>query len=140
MGLEFIDASAMTMAELRNRVATLPREAAIYYTAIYVDGTGKTYVPHDALRMVAEVANRPIVIDIDTSIGLGATGGFVLDPIAIGEDAARRALRVLGGESASSIPVAAGNFSKPIFDWQQLRRWNIDVNLLPPGSETRFAR
>jgi signal transduction histidine kinase len=135
---EFIDASGLTMDELRKRVATLPAESVIYYTAIYVDRLGRTYIPHDVVRMVAEAANRPIVVDIETSVGLGATGGFVLNPIAIGEDAARRALRILGGESASSIPIAAGNFTKPIFDWHLLKRWNVNENSLPPGSEIRF--
>jgi signal transduction histidine kinase len=138
MPLQFIDASALTMAEIKRRVATLPDGAAIYYTSIYVDGAGVTYSPRDALRLVAESANRPIVIDSETSIGQGTAGGFVITPIAVGEDAARRALRILGGESASTIPVTTGDFTKPVFDWRQLKRWNVKENSLPLGSEVRF--
>ena len=138
MGLELVDASGLTMAEIRTRVAALPADAAIYYTSIYVDGAGITYTPRDALGMVAQVANRPIVVDAETSIGQGAAGGFVLDPIAVGKDAAHRVLRILDGESASNIPITAGNFARPVFDWQQLKRWNINENSLPPGSEVRF--
>ena len=47
-------------------------------------------------------------------------------------------LRILGGESASQIPVATGNFTRPVFDWRQLKRWNISESKLPPGSEVRF--
>jgi signal transduction histidine kinase len=136
--LQMIDAASLTMAEIRERVATLPDNAAIYYTSLYADSTGVTYIPRDALQLVAEVANRPIVVDAETSIGLGATGGFVVTPIAIGEDAARRALRILGGESASNIPITAGDFTRPVFDWRQLKRWNVDESSLPPGSEVRF--
>jgi signal transduction histidine kinase len=39
---------------------------------------------------------------------------------------------------AASIPVTLANFSKPVFDWWQLRRWDIDVSRLPPNSELRF--
>jgi signal transduction histidine kinase len=138
MGLQLIDASQLTMAEIRERLATLPDDAVIYYTTIYVDGAGVTYNPNDALRLVAEAANRPIVVDAETSIGLGATGGFVNTPMAVGEDAARRVLRILGGENASNIPVTAGDFTKPIFDWRQLKRWNVNESLLAPGSEVRF--
>jgi C4-dicarboxylate-specific signal transduction histidine kinase len=34
--------------------------------------------------------------------------------------------------------VTLGDFSTPIFDWRQLRRWGIDVSRLPPNSEIRF--
>jgi hypothetical protein len=65
------------MAEIRTRVATLPYDAAIYYTTLYVDGAGVTYVPHDAVALLAQVANRPIVSDVVTHIGYGTTGGGV---------------------------------------------------------------
>src|SRR5262249_49441313 len=51
---------------------------------------------------------------------------------------ARILLRLFNGETASSIPVMAGEFVKPIFDWRELRRWNIPESRLPSGSEIRF--
>jgi hypothetical protein len=47
-------------------------------------------------------------------------------------------LRLFNGESASTIPVTAGEFAKPIFDWRELKRWNISEGSLPTGSEIRF--
>jgi C4-dicarboxylate-specific signal transduction histidine kinase len=47
-------------------------------------------------------------------------------------------LRVLNGESASSIPIMAGEFIKPVFDWRELKRWNVPEHRLPLGSEIRF--
>jgi signal transduction histidine kinase len=138
MGLEFVNASALTMTEIRTRVSSLPDDAAIYYTGIYVDAAGVTYAPLDALAMVAQVANRPIIVDAETSIGRGVAGGFVLDPVAVGRDAARRVLRILDGENVSSIPIVAGNFAKPVFDWRELKRWSIKESWLPAGSEVRF--
>ena len=131
--LQFIDASKLTIAEIKERVARLPSEAVIYYTGIYVDGTGAMHTPRDALRLVVEAANRPIVVDAETFIGQGPTGGFVITPVVVGVDAARRALRILGGESASNIPVTAGDFPKPIFDWRQLKRWNVNDSSVAAG-------
>jgi signal transduction histidine kinase len=136
--LEFIDLSGLPMAELRKRVAALPQDAAIYYTAIYVDSEGGTYIARDALPMIAETANRPIVSDVVTHIGYGSTGGIVVLPEPIARETARLALRVLDGESASQIPVTLGDFSRPVFDWRQLQRWNVSESRLPPGSELRF--
>jgi C4-dicarboxylate-specific signal transduction histidine kinase len=47
-------------------------------------------------------------------------------------------LRLFNGESASSIPVTAGEFVKPVFDWRELKRWNVPESSLPSGSEIRF--
>src|SRR4029079_13536102 len=74
----------------------------------------------------------------ETNIGRGGIGGFVLAPSLIGESAAGLALRILGGESASSIPIAVGNDVHPVFDWRQLQRWGVKESGLPAGSEVRF--
>jgi len=135
---ELIDLTGLPMTEVRKRVAVLPDHTAIIYTAINVDGAGVAYIPHEALGAVAEVANRPIVIDAATSIGYGGTGGFIVSAAPVGEEVAQLALRILNGESASQIPVVRGSYTKPMFDWRQLQRWNISENRLPPGSEIRF--
>ena len=133
-----IDLTGLSMTELRRRVAALPERTAILYTAIYVDGAGVAYGPREAAALVAAAANRPMVIDRENLLGFGGTGGFLVGPAPIGEEAGRLVLRILGGESASDIPVTAGNFTRPIFDWRELKRWNISESRLPPGSEIRF--
>src|SRR5215813_10294308 len=104
---ELIDLMGLSMAEVRRRVATLPGDTAIIYTAINVDGAGVAYRPNEALAAVAEVANRPIVIDVATNVGHGGTGGFVTIPFPVGEAAARLTLRILDGEDPSKIPVTS---------------------------------
>src|SRR5499426_2150956 len=135
---ELIDLMGLSMADLRRRVATLPGDTAIIYTAINIDGAGVAYRPYEALAAVAEVANRPIVVDVETNMGYGGAGGFVTTPVPIGETAARLTLRILDGEDVSKIPVTTGDFNRPVFDWRQLQRFGISESRLPPGSEIRF--
>src|SRR5262249_46223344 len=122
-GVEVIDLLGMPMMDLRQRVAVLPARTAILYLGIYSDSAGTGFPPVDAIARVAEVANRPIVIASETSLGRGGVGGFVVRPSAIGAEAAQLALRVLDGESAASIPIAVGGAIRPMFDWRQLQRW-----------------
>jgi signal transduction histidine kinase len=136
--LEIIDLVGLPMRELKKRVALLPERTAIAYISIFSDGEGTSYPPIDALRLVAEVANRPIVVAAETFVGAGAVGGYVLTPAAVGKGAADLALRILNGESPSAIPIADGNVVRPIFDWRQLKRWGISESKLPAGSEIRF--
>ena len=135
---EFIDLLGLPMTEIRKRVAVLPEDTAIIYTAINVDGAGVAYIPREALAAVAEVANRPIVIDAETSVGYGGAGGLVTRPHLIGQQTARIVLRIFNGERPSDIPIAVGEFVKPVFDWRQLQRFGISESRLPPGSEVRF--
>ena len=137
---EFIDLLGLPMTEIRKRVSALPNDTAIIYTSVTFDGVGVTYVPHQGLAAFADVANRPIVIDVETNIGYGGVGGLVTTPTPVGEASARIALRILGGEEASKIPVTTGDFTRPIFDWRELQRFKINENRLPAGSEIRFRQ
>jgi signal transduction histidine kinase len=137
-GLDLIDLTGLTMEDLRSRVAVLPDQTAIIYTTINLDRAGVSYVPAEALSLVAGVANRPIVISTETFLGRGAVGGFLVTPHAVGHDAARLAARILNGEDASKIATSIGSANQPVFDWRQLQRWGISESRLPPGSEVRF--
>jgi signal transduction histidine kinase len=135
--LDFIDLTGLSLQDVKRRVAELPENTAIVYTAINVDGAGVSYIPRDALVAIAGVANRPIVIDSETMLGYGGTGGFVASPTVLAQQTAQLALRVLNGQDPSTIPASIDEL-KPTFDWQQLKRWHVSEHRLPPGSEIYF--
>ena len=108
------------------------------YSAMYSDGKGTFYPPSTALGLMAEKANRPIIVASETFLAPGGLGGFVLVPGLIGVNAAKTALRILNGESPSTIPVTVADAVKPIFNWPQMQRWGVSEAALPPGSEIRF--
>jgi signal transduction histidine kinase len=134
----FIDLMGLPLEEVKERVATLPKQTVIFYTGINVDRERRFNSAAQVLPYITEVANQPIIVNSETFVGSGAVGGYVLSPDRIGRDAGRLALRILNGESASDIPVTTGNTLTPIFDWRQLQRWGISESRLPSGSEIRF--
>jgi signal transduction histidine kinase len=136
--IEIIDMTGLAMAEIKRRAATLPSDAGILYTSILVDGAGVRYTPRDALAEILPAVRRPVVVQTETQVGFGAAGGFVALPVAMGVEAGELALRIINGESASTIPVAVGTAIKPVFDWRELKRWNVSADRLPAGSEIRF--
>jgi signal transduction histidine kinase len=136
-GLNVVEVVGRTMAETRREVAKLPDDSVIIYSAMYSDGEGTFYPPATALSLIAEKANRPIMVGAETFLEPGGIGGAVLVPEMIGASAARLVLRILHGESPSSIPTIKGGV-RPIFNWLQMQRWNISESNLPAGSEIRF--
>ncbi len=79
-GLKVIDLVGQTMAEVRKQVVHLPDRSAIIYSAMFSDGEGTYYPPATAVGLVAEKANRPIVVAAETFLAPGGTGGFVIVP------------------------------------------------------------
>jgi signal transduction histidine kinase len=134
---EFIDLTGLPLNEVKQRVAVLPSHTAVLYIGINSDRT-TVYVSADVIPVLAEAANRPIIVSVETYFGTGAIGGFILSPEQVGREAGHLALRVFEGEDASTIPVMASNSMRPMFDWRQLKRWDVDETSLPPGSEIRF--
>jgi len=134
---QFIDLTGLPLAEVKQRVAVLPEHTVVLYIGINGDQAA-VYASAELVPQIAEVANRPIIVGVETYFGTGATGGYLLTPRQIGHEAGQLALRILAGEDPSTIPVMASSDPKPIFDWRQLRRWNISASNLPAGSEIRF--
>jgi signal transduction histidine kinase len=136
-GLRVIEIIGAKMSEIRTRVASLPERSAIIYSAVFSDGEGALYPPSAALGLIAEKANRPIVVAAEPLLDAGGIGGYVLAPSMIGAEAANMAQRILAGERAEDIrPVIGG--VKPIFNWPQMQRWDVSESSLPAGSEIRF--
>ena len=134
-GIRVIEIVGRPMKEVLERVSTLPQDSAIIYSGLYSAGAPGNYQPPaETLRLVAAKANRPIIVASETFVEPGGIGGFVLIPGRIGADAARRALRILDGEAPSSLPPSVIDAVTPVFNWQQMQRWNVSESSLPRGS------
>ncbi|KRR11358.1 hypothetical protein CQ12_29135 [Bradyrhizobium jicamae] len=136
-GLNVIEIIGQKMSDIRKRVAELPERSAIIYTGVFSDGEGTFYPAATALGIIAEKANRPIVVGAEPLLATGGIGGYVSIANEIGVEAAKLALRIINGERAGDIPPASGGV-KPLFNWPQMQRWNVSEASLPEGSEVRF--
>ena len=85
-----------------------------------------------------EVTAVPIFGIGDYQIGRGIVGGPVLQSIVLGKAAAQSALRVLKGEAPSQINPVHVDFGAPMYDWRELKRWNVSEALLSPDSIVYF--
>src|SRR5258708_6306410 len=56
----------------------------------------------------------------------------------IGRKAAQLGIRILAGEDGQAAALSESHQVVPMFDWRELRRWNISAQRLPPGSIVRF--
>lgn len=136
--LRVVELMGLTMAELRQRVSELPERSAIIYSSMHFTGEGAFLRSAPAMALIAEKANRPIVVASDTLLSPGGIGGYALEPGVIGREAGRLALRILDGEKAADIPPKSIEAAAPLFNWRQMQRWDVAESDLPPGSVIRF--
>jgi len=124
--------------DLESRLAALPARSMIYYLTVNRDGTGQNFHPLEYLDRVTAIANAPVYSWVDSTIDHGIVGGNLKSQTVETQALGELALRVLGGESADSIPISSRDLNVRQVDWRQLRRWGINESRVPAGVTIRF--
>ena len=135
--VSFVYLKDLTIDELKRDLAALPPRTVVVYLSFFVDKKGNSYSAPGALSIFAPTASAPIYGLTETCIGAGIVGGSVLDFEALGKTTGELALRIMAGEKPENLP-AQTVATVAMFDWRELRRWNIDQRKLPPGALLRY--
>jgi signal transduction histidine kinase len=136
--LAFTYLTALPMPELLGRLSNLPPQTLVLYTTMFQDGAGTAFVPHEAAERIAAASNAPVYGFLDQFLGRGIVGGQLYGFGTQGEEAAKLTLRILSGTRPEEIRFVEPSAGTLMFDWRQLRRWNIREDKLPPGSIVQF--
>ncbi len=126
-----------TVPSLLNAVRAVPDQSLILYTRYVPEIPERHLYTDEIARLMAGASAVPIYSTTDLYIGTGVVGGIMRGSRTSGVQLGEMALKILNGVPARDIPVERVR-SAPIFDWRQVRRWNIDPSRLPPGSDIRF--
>jgi signal transduction histidine kinase len=137
--LEVLELGGLTYAELEQRVAALPPHTFLFGLTMLRDASGRQLPGPAVVELVSSAANAPMLTVIDTTLGHGTLGGWVLSYEAIGRDAGALARRVLDGEPPARIPVRETTATRLALDARQLEQWGIPRERLPAGSEVLFT-
>jgi len=135
--LDFNYLVGLTISEQQNALRALPQDTIVFFLTSRRDNAGNTYDNLDVLRQISSASSVPIYGTTDAQLGLGIVGGNLISYEAIGTEVAKVGSRVLAGENPDAIG-PHGVPSVSMFDWRELRRWNISETSLPPGSIVRF--
>jgi PAS domain S-box-containing protein len=126
------------MKSILEKVANLPARSVVTYITLLVDGDGNRFTAPESAKKIAQASSVPVYSFWDIVLGHGVVGGYLSSAEEKGKAVAGLALRVLGQENETNSPPLRESNSKYMFDWRQLRRWEIPANRLPPDSIVRF--
>ena len=136
--LAFTYSTGKPMREVLSELSHLPPHTLVLYTTMFRDGAGEAHVPHEAVEQISAAANAPVYGFVDQYLGRGIVGGHLYSLAKHGQAAGGLVLKILAGNSAAELQPIEPENSVTLFDWQQLRRWNISESSLPPGSTIQF--
>ena len=130
----------LTLEQVEARVSRLEQSELVLFGSFLQDAGGRDFDGTEPLERISRASSRPVFGVIYEDLGAGILGGELVSMELSGKRSAELALRVLGGESASAIPLVADAGLAPMFDARQLQRWGLADRRLPPGSIVRFRQ
>jgi PAS domain S-box-containing protein len=129
-GLTLIYLDHLTFDEICKKVSTLGPESIVLFVILSRDGAGRSFISAEVIPKISELSGAPVYGVLDTHVGAGAVGGYVVRFAEMGKRAGELGLQMLAGQHPSDEEVR----SDYLFDCRQLRRWNISESALPAGS------
>lgn len=130
--------NGMPLPQIKARIASLPRDAVVFYGLFAVDAAG---APQDERQLVNELRAAsavPMFGLFESELGAGVVGGPLLSERRLGALAAERAALMLSGDVSAAPAAAFVPPGTPAFDWRELRRFDIPEGRLPAGSVVKF--
>ena len=125
----------MPFEDMLAAISSVPPDSIILALAFSQDVTGKNYTTPEVAQRLSRVSTAPIFGILDVTLGHGITGGSLISFELIGAE---------GGPTGSgysrrrqnpdNLPTILDVPPVPMFDWRQLRRWNLSEDALPEGS------
>jgi PAS domain S-box-containing protein len=128
-----IDLVALPTSHVMTRVAALPPQTVLLVNLAIRESVEDGWGNADFVGWLGQRRPTYCIFPVDC-LDHGGIGGVGYDgdqQISLAADLAKR---VLSGERPESIPPRTGSGHQVRVDWRQLRRWNIAVSALPPGS------
>ncbi len=133
--LEFRYLSDLPLEDILAAVAGAPPETIVFFIGFASDATGKNYTTREVGKQLGEVSSVPVFGVYEVALGYGIAGGSLISFEYIGTRAGQLALELLrGAKTPEKIPDVLEVPHLAMFDWRQLKRWNLRETALPEGS------
>jgi two-component system cell cycle sensor histidine kinase/response regulator CckA len=124
----------LDLSELLLKLRQLPPDALVVYQGWLRDRSQKIYTHEEIVPVISRNSAVPVYGFSELYLKYGIVGGKLISAVEQGMVTADMALRILAGTPPHEIEVQLDSHCIYKFDYEQLRRFRISENLLPPGS------
>ncbi|WP_244621877.1 sensor histidine kinase [Neomesorhizobium albiziae] len=126
--------TGLSIDEFIERAAGLSEDVILLVLTVFVDSTGRNFIPQDAFEKISVTAGAPTYGPYSTYIGHGAVGGNTVTFESVGTTVANLAVDALAEKPVSNVDVP----QTYVADARQLQRWGLAEVDLPSGTVVSF--
>ncbi|WP_412471852.1 ABC transporter substrate binding protein [Halobacteriovorax sp. RT-1-4] len=124
------------MEEIYEMAKHFEDDSIVLFGVYARDRDGKYFELDENIKNLSKFSAQPIYGFNKVFLNKGIVGGNVSDGTIYGREIARMANEYLSGEKKiSEIPLIVDSINDLVFDYDQLKRYNIDVEKLPKRSK-----
>jgi signal transduction histidine kinase len=128
-----------SMDDIIKLVHSLPENSLVFVTSFIMDKKLVPYYNPDAIRIISRESNAPVFHYNNLGVGNGSVGGYILSFNKVGQQIGESAIKILKGTNPNSIKVTEKDYYEYLFDWRELKRFNlINSELIPKESTILF--
>lgn len=129
----FIYWNDLTLGALESRLPTLQPGHVVVINGLVPDDEGHLIPFQELMRSFREFCKVPMYSPWKLYLGQGIVGGSLLSSRQQGHMAAEMVLEILQGGQPDAIAVRYPPAENPVFDDQQLKKFDFSTNRLPNG-------
>jgi PAS domain S-box-containing protein len=133
-GVRFRFMENLNMEDVLKGLERLPGDCLVLVTAFTTDKSGRAYGVPESTSLFVKHSPVPVYSAFESRLGHGIVGGKLTSPKNHGARTALMALRILGGEKPSDIPVETESDTQLMFDYASMSRFDIPMSALPEKS------
>ncbi|WP_419770905.1 MAG: ABC transporter substrate binding protein [Candidatus Marinarcus sp.] len=125
--IEYID--NMDIEQMKDTIDNSNEDTVILFVLLFKDKTGKFFTYKESLKEIKSVAHVPVYALWDFYLNYGAIGGLLTSAKGQGDAVSNMALDILENhKNINDIPILEKSPNKYIFDFNELKRFNIDIS------------
>jgi diguanylate cyclase (GGDEF)-like protein len=131
---EHINSSEYTFEELENVLENVENDTILLYLSMFEDKAGRNITIDEAVEILREHTKVPVYRASIGGVGKGLLGGMMVSYFNSGEIAAEMVTKILNGSPVASVKMVTESPNRYIFDYNIIKKYNIDEKLIPEGS------
>ncbi len=131
---EITYSSNQTIEELQDTLKSLSKDTIVLLGVYFKDKDGKFFTYEKIGEMIATASSVPVFCLLEFNLKKGVVGGSVIGGYYQGLAMSKLAKKILNGIPVSKLPVVKQGATKFIFDYNGLKKYNMNISNLPPDT------
>lgn len=132
--VEFEILNKQSVNEILETIKKAEKNSAILFYSFIKDNDQNIYSPEEMIQTLTQISPVPVYGTFYDYLEMGSVGGFVFDNEIVGKKTGEVGIEILNNKNDLNKQIKFITPSYYVFDWHELRRFNIDEELLPEES------